>query len=195
MAFNPRTDVVLEVASAADPSRATLAAQRLNALAGANASPADFVSSLKSGGGRGRCNAFADRERRRCALTSRRGDRRTGQAWQSEDPVRGDDAEFVCQRTLAEGFRRSLTAREWPATCGDRCSPSRFRRKSPSPASLALPSACSRPTKSPHIRGALAKRRRTSAKPAAQMSANILSAPAAVDPENGAVLFAGRKPT
>ncbi len=46
MAFNPRTDVVLEVASAADPSRATLAAQRLNALAGSNASPADFVSSL-----------------------------------------------------------------------------------------------------------------------------------------------------
>jgi hypothetical protein len=31
--------------------------------------------------------------------------------------------------------------------------------------------------------------------PAAQMSANILSAPAAADPENGAVLFAGRKQT
>ena len=30
---------------------------------------------------------------------------------------------------------------------------------------------------------------------AAQMSANVLSAPAAAEPENGAVLFAGRKPT
>jgi Rod binding domain-containing protein len=29
--------------------------------------------------------------------------------------------------------------------------------------------------------------------PAAQMSANILSAPVGADPENGAVLFAGRK--
>ena len=46
MAFNPRTDVILEVASAADPSRETLAAQRLNAIAGSNATPADFVSSL-----------------------------------------------------------------------------------------------------------------------------------------------------
>src|SRR5665811_524997 len=46
MAFNPSTDVVLEVASAADPSRATIAAQRLSAIAGSNASPAHFVSSL-----------------------------------------------------------------------------------------------------------------------------------------------------
>src|ERR1700693_5279646 len=46
MAFSPKTDVILEVASAADPSRASLAAQRLNALAGSNATTADFVSSL-----------------------------------------------------------------------------------------------------------------------------------------------------
>ena len=46
MAFSPKTDVILEVASAADPSRATLAAQRLNALAGSNATSTDFVSSL-----------------------------------------------------------------------------------------------------------------------------------------------------
>ncbi len=36
---------------------------------------------------------------------------------------------------------------------------------------------------------------KTAGEPAAQMSANILSAPAATDPENGAVLFAGRKQT
>jgi peptidoglycan hydrolase FlgJ len=46
MAFNPRTDVVLEVASAADPSRATLAAQRLNALAAPNAPTADFAADV-----------------------------------------------------------------------------------------------------------------------------------------------------
>ena len=34
MAFNPRSDVVQEVLSAADPSSASLATQRLNALAG-----------------------------------------------------------------------------------------------------------------------------------------------------------------
>ena len=36
---------------------------------------------------------------------------------------------------------------------------------------------------------------KTAGEPAAQMSANILSAPADADPENGAVLFAGRKQT
>ncbi len=46
MAFNPRTDVILEVASAADPSRASLAAQRLSALASPNASTADFAADL-----------------------------------------------------------------------------------------------------------------------------------------------------
>jgi hypothetical protein len=51
MAFSPKTDVILEVASAADPSRASLAAQRLNAIAGSNATPADFVSSLNQAAG------------------------------------------------------------------------------------------------------------------------------------------------
>src|ERR1700744_5031854 len=46
MAFNPRTDVILEVASAADPSRATVAAQRLSALAGSNAPAANFAADL-----------------------------------------------------------------------------------------------------------------------------------------------------
>ena len=36
---------------------------------------------------------------------------------------------------------------------------------------------------------------KTAGDPAAQMSANILSAPAGEEPQNGAVLFAGRKQT
>jgi len=47
MAFNPRTDVVMEVLSAADPSRASLAAQRLSALAASNGPGADFSADLK----------------------------------------------------------------------------------------------------------------------------------------------------
>ena len=39
------------MANAADPSRASLAAQRLNALAGSNATPADFVAEPRPGGG------------------------------------------------------------------------------------------------------------------------------------------------
>jgi Rod binding domain-containing protein len=46
----------------------------------------------------------------------------------------------------------------------------------------------------PHSGGA-GEAAKTVGEPAAQMSANILSAPAAAEPENGAVLFAGRKRT
>ena len=43
--------------------------------------------------------------------------------------------------------------------------------------------------------GRVGEAAKTVGESAAQMSANILSAPAAADPENGAVLFAGRKQT
>jgi len=43
--------------------------------------------------------------------------------------------------------------------------------------------------------GRVGEAAKTVGEPAAQMSANILSAPAAADPENGAVLFARRKQT
>ena len=43
--------------------------------------------------------------------------------------------------------------------------------------------------------GRIGEAAKTAGASAAQMSANILSAPAAAEPENGAVLFAGRKRT
>ena len=46
MAFNPRSDVILEVLNAADPARASLAAERLGALAG-SAPSADFAADLE----------------------------------------------------------------------------------------------------------------------------------------------------
>ena len=45
MSFNPRSDIVLEVLNAADPARAQLAAERLEAL-GANRPAADFAADL-----------------------------------------------------------------------------------------------------------------------------------------------------
>ncbi len=48
MSFNPRSDVVLEVLNAADPARARLAAERLEALgAGASAPVGDFAADLE----------------------------------------------------------------------------------------------------------------------------------------------------
>ena len=48
MAFNPRSDVILEVMNAADPSKASLAAERLAAIAGGSLSPTDFAARLES---------------------------------------------------------------------------------------------------------------------------------------------------
>jgi len=45
MAFNPSTDVVLEVLNAADPARASMAAERLAALA-SGAPSGDFALDL-----------------------------------------------------------------------------------------------------------------------------------------------------
>jgi peptidoglycan hydrolase FlgJ len=51
MAIDPPSDVVLEVARAADPARAAAAAQRLNALAGgAAAQRGDFAATLAQAG-------------------------------------------------------------------------------------------------------------------------------------------------
>ena len=47
MAFSPRSDVILEVLNAADPARASLAAERLSALAGSNAPAGDFAADLE----------------------------------------------------------------------------------------------------------------------------------------------------
>ena len=46
MAFNPSTDVIQEVVNAADPSRASLAAERLAALAAGKAPDGGFAASL-----------------------------------------------------------------------------------------------------------------------------------------------------
>ncbi len=46
MGFNPRSDIVQEVMNAADPSRASLAAERLAALGQAGAADADFSADL-----------------------------------------------------------------------------------------------------------------------------------------------------
>ena len=197
MAFNPRTDVVLEVLSAADPSRASLAAQRLSALAGSNAPASRLCRRPRPRGEL--CDG--DRQRRsrtrptraRASPRSPGGPDKLGQAKTQFEAMMLNS--FVGE-LLAEGRKRASSVREWPATCGDRCSPSRCRCRSPSPASSASPGACSPPTSSAPAAGRRirAKRRRPPAS-AAQMSANILSAPAGAELDNGAVLFAGRKRT
>ena len=150
MAIDASSDIVLEVAKAADPARAAAVAQRLNALSGA--------AGARRRRGRFRRHARRDRARRsKRTVRGRRArarfsaaaDAAERQGRQGEDRIRGGDAQQLRQRDAAEGRELSLRpgarrrhvevdARR-PGFAADRQDPMRS----------ASPSACSPPIRSP----------------------------------------------
>ena len=96
------------------------------------------------GGRRGDGNDIADHERRRRALAlaeAAGGADKLGQAkTQFEAMMLNSFVGELLPKDTATVFGQGR-----PATCGDRCSPNRFRCRSPNPASSALPGACSPP--------------------------------------------------
>jgi flagellar protein FlgJ len=194
MAFNPRTDVVLEVASAADPSRATLAAQRLNALAGANASPGDFAASLERAAVSGSATAppLANAADARSRLAEAQG---------GPDKTRQAKTQF--EAMMLNSFVSELLPKDTGAVFGQGTAGDMWRSMLAEQVSTQIAKsgklglakrlfATHEVGVHPGRVGAAAKNLGESA---AQMSANILSAPAAAEPGNGAVLFASRKST
>jgi peptidoglycan hydrolase FlgJ len=193
MAFNPRTDVILEVASAADPSRSTLAAQRLNAIAGSNAPLADFAANLDQAAGAANAtpaplpNAANARSRLAAAPG---GPDKLGQAkTQFEAMMLNSFVGEMLPKDTGEVFGQGMAGDMWRSMLADQVSMQIAKsgklglaRRLFATHEVALHSA--RPGEA-----------KAAGLPADQMSANILSAPVGADPENGAVLFAGRKRT
>jgi peptidoglycan hydrolase FlgJ len=191
MAFNPRTDVILEVASAADPSRSTLAAQRLSAIAGSNAPLADFAANLDQAAGAANAtpaplpNAANARSRLAAAPG---GPDRLGQAkTQFEAMMLNSFVGEMLPKDTGEVFGQGMAGDMWRSMLADQVSMQIAKsgklglaRRLFATHEVALHSA--RPGEA-----------KAAGLPADQMSANILSAPVGADPENGAVLFAGRK--
>jgi peptidoglycan hydrolase FlgJ len=194
MAFNPRTDVILEVASAADPSRATLAAQRLSAIAGSNATPADFAANLDRAAGVANATPTplpnaADARSRLVEASS--GPDKLGKArTQFEAMMLNSFVSEMLPKDTGEVFGQGMAGDMWRSMLADQVSTQIAKS-----GKLGL----ARRLFSTHEVGFHSARVGEAAKavgqPAAQMSANILSAPVGADPENGAVLFAGRKQT
>ena len=192
MAFNPRTDVILEVASAADPSRATLAAQRLSAIAGSNATPADFAANLDRAAGVANATPTplpnaADARSRLVEASS--GPDKLGKArTQFEAMMLNSFVSEMLPKDTGEVFGQGMAGDMWRSMLADQVSTQIAKS-----GKLGL----ARRLFSTHEVGFHSARVGEAAKavgqPAAQMSANILSAPVGADPENGAVLFAGRK--
>jgi flagellar protein FlgJ len=193
MAFNPRTDVILEVASAADPSRATVAAQRLSALAGSNAPAADFAADLDRTAGAASAtppvaNAADMRSRLPAALG---GADKLGQAkTQFEAMMLNSFVSEMLPKDTGEVFGQGMAGDMWRSMLAEQVSTQIAKS-----GKLGL----ARRLFATHEVGLHSARVGEAAKSAgesaAQMSANILSAPAAAEPENGAVLFAGSKRT
>jgi peptidoglycan hydrolase FlgJ len=194
MAFNPRTDVVLEVASAADPSRATLAAQRLNALAGSNAPTADFAADLDRAAAPGSATpaALANAADARSRLAQAAGGPdKLGQAkTQFEAMMLNSFVSELLPKDSGEVFGQGMAGDMWRSMLAEQVS---MQIAKSGKLGLARRLFATHEV-APHS-GRVGEAARTVGGSAAQMSANILSAPAAAEPENGGVLFAGPKRT
>jgi peptidoglycan hydrolase FlgJ len=193
MAFSPKTDVILEVASAADPSRASMAAQRLNAIAGSNATPADFVSSLNQAAGVAKAPPSlpggADARSRLAEAAS--GPEKLGKAkTQFEAMMLNSFVSELLPKDTGEVFGQGMAGDMWRSMLAEQVSTQIAKS-----GKLGLARRLFATHEVGLHSGRVGEAAKTVGEPAAQMSANILSAPAAADPENGAVLFAGRKQT
>jgi peptidoglycan hydrolase FlgJ len=193
MAFNPRTDVVLEVLSAADPSRASVAAQRLNALAGSNAPAADFAANLDRAAGAATgvsaplARSAGARER---LMEAPGGSHKLGQAkTQFEAMMLNSFVGELLPKDTGEVFGQGMAGDMWRSMLAEQVS-MQIAKSGKLGLARRLFSTHEFAPRSASL-GEAAK----AGVPAAQMSANILSAPAAAELDNGAVLFAGRKRT
>jgi peptidoglycan hydrolase FlgJ len=194
MAFNPRTDVVLEVASAADPSRATLAAQRLNALAGSNAPTADFAANLDRAAAAGSATtaplANAADARSRLAEAQGGPDKTRQAKTQFEAMMLNSFVSELLPKDTGEVFGQGMAGDMWRSMLAEQVSTqiAKSGKLGLARRLFATHEVASHP-------GRIGEAAKTVGASAAEMSANVLSEEAAPEPTKRAVLFSLRKPT
>jgi flagellar protein FlgJ len=195
MAFNPSTDVVQEVLNAADPLSASLATQRLNALASSNAPGADFSADL-------------DRMARPApaipAPLESAADARSHLAEMANGPNKLSQAKIQFEAMMLSPLVNEMLPKDASDVFGSGTAGDMWRSMLAEQVSQQIAKSgrlglgrrlfatheLAPRDGSAHPGGAV-----KAASDAAQMSANILSAPVAAEFDNGAVLFAGRKQT
>jgi len=195
MAFNPRTDVVMEVLNAADPSRASLAAERLGALAGSNTAGADFSASLERA-----ANSAAAIP---VPLANAAG-ARARLAGLAGGPDKLGQAKTQFEAMMMSSFVGELLPKDTSSVFGQGMAGDMWRSMLAEQVSMQIAKSgklgIARRLFASHeltARGGSAHPGEAAgtAAEAAQMSANILSAPPGASTDNGAVLVAGRKRT
>ncbi len=194
MAFNPRTDVVLEVLSAADPSRASLAAQRLNALAGSNASSSGFAADLDRAAGAATAPT---------APLTNGADARSRLAEAPGGPDKLGQAKTQFEAMMLNSFVGELLPKDTGEVFGQGMAGDMWRSMLAEQVSMQIAKSgklgLARRLFATHEVAArsagVGEAAKAGGETAAQMSANILSAPTGAELDNGAVLFAGRNRT
>lgn len=194
MVFNPRTDVVMEVLSAADPSRASLAAERLSALAGQSASGADFAADLdRAASGAAPIvgplpNAAAARSR--LAGIAGGPDKLGETKTQFEAMMLNSFVGELLPKDASSVFGQGTAGEIWRSMLAEQVS-LEIARSGKLGLSRRLFAAHELKPGEGSVHPGVA----SAAASTAQMSANILSAPAGAELDGGAVLFAGGKRT
>jgi flagellar protein FlgJ len=195
MAFNPSTDVVQEVLNAADPSRASVATQRLTALASSNAPAADFSADLdrvaSSAPAIPAPLASAADARSRLAETPNGSDRLNQAKAQFEAMMLTPLVGEMLPKDASNVFGSGTAGDMWRSMLAEQVSQQIAKSGKLGLARRLFATHELAPRGGVAHLGQAAK----AASDAAQMSANILSAPAGAELDSGAVLFAGRKRT
>ena len=191
MPFNPSTDVVLEVLNAADPTRASMAAERLAALAAGKPS-GDFALDLDKAAASA-ANALPSATALAPGLPDARA--ALADAASASDPAARAKVEFEAMALSA--FVGEMLPKDSSAFFGQGASGDIWRSMLSEQISRQISRSgalgLSRRLFATHD---IAAERRTGAATggaAAEMSANVLSAPAAADIIDGAVLSAVRR--
>jgi Rod binding domain-containing protein len=192
MAIDASSDIVLEVAKAADPTRAAAVAQRLNALSGASAADAaDFSDALAATAPAVASGPSAADARARFSEAAEATDEKAAKAKTGFEAVMLNS--FVSEmlpKDASTVFGQGLAGDMWKSMLADQVSrqmaktdtlgiAKRLFATHPLAASDAL-------EKAKHADAATAAT-------TAQMSANSLALPIGAEVDGGAVLFAGEK--
>jgi len=199
MAIDPSSDIVLDVAKAADPARAAAVAQRLNALgatAGAGAGAADFADTLAATAPTiANAPSSADARARfaaEAATTTNAVDEKAAKARTDFEAVMLNN--FVSEmlpKDASSIFGQGLAGDMWKSMLADQVSKQIAKSDT---LGIAKRLFANHPLGA--ASEALEKARRADAAAtasAAQMSANSLALPSSADVDAGAVLFASGK--
>jgi Rod binding domain-containing protein len=196
MAIDAASDIVMEVANAADPARAAAAAQRLNALAGAaGAGTADFADTLAATAPGAAAPAAANGPsaadaRARLAAADASDEKAAKVKTEFESVMLNSFVSEMLPKDASSIFGQGLAGDMWKSMLADQVS-----RQIAKSDALGIgkrlfathPLAAS---------DALEKAKRADSAAAAstaQMSANSLALPSGVEVNDGAVLFAAEK--